>query len=187
MCSISRNRSLAGRIFLVSFQSYSASIPTIRDPYASKQPSTAWVWPSRDPSPHPECPSESVIFTNSHLGGTRKYSTVMIFAIEAIYLNGLESFFNSWWFYIERTWGELGTAAADMGGSSIDHASLWASNGMGYIVINTACFVLFFVSFLFSACWVSKSALLRIVKVRKVLLMESRFTSSVAITVTEIN
>lgn len=44
------------------------------------------VCPSNDPSPHPTPPSSSVILTNSHLGGTRKYSTDLIFAISVIAL-----------------------------------------------------------------------------------------------------
>jgi hypothetical protein len=56
--------------------SYSASKPTYRSAHASKQPSTACVCPSSDASPHPKLPSASVTLTNSHRGGTRKYSIV---------------------------------------------------------------------------------------------------------------
>jgi hypothetical protein len=92
-----RSRCLCLALWMVtrgSVMSYSASNPTYRSAHASKQPSTACVWPSSDASPQPKLPSASVIFTKSQRGGTRKYSIVAIlpmtisfdFSIDVIFL-----------------------------------------------------------------------------------------------------
>jgi hypothetical protein len=48
---------------------------------SSRAPSTARVWPSNVPSPHPAWSFWSMILTKSHLGLTRKYSMDLMGAI----------------------------------------------------------------------------------------------------------
>lgn len=81
MCVLLQRESLGQGKSQLGGATHSASIPTNLSLKASKQPSTASLWPSNDASPHPTFPSESVIFTNNHLGGTRKYSISVTGAI----------------------------------------------------------------------------------------------------------
>lgn len=78
---------------------YSASKPMYRSAHASRHPSTACVWPSKDASPHPKFPSSSVILTNSHRGGTRKYSIDAILPMVCISIfprcNSIRTFLRS--------------------------------------------------------------------------------------------
>jgi hypothetical protein len=63
------------------FGTHFASCPIKRTMISSSAPSTARVWPSRVPSPHPTRPSSSVIFTKSQRGFTLKYSMSLIGAM----------------------------------------------------------------------------------------------------------
>ena len=68
-------------MILVQSTTYLASNPFIRTMISSNAPSTARSCPSNVPSPHPDLPSSSVIFTNIQRGLTRNRSTVLILAI----------------------------------------------------------------------------------------------------------